>query len=129
MSDIISITLFCICACVLVKISGVSGEIKTLCSITAACLVTMKFLDGYYSVSASFSEIFSETGLDGEYLKIIFKSLGICYVTQLGCDCCKDCGENAIASQLELVGKAMLLATAMPLFRAAVELVKSLLLV
>lgn len=128
--DIISIALFCITACVMLKVlAGSSAEIKVLCSVIAACLVTLRFLDGWHSISAALTELFEQTGMDGQYLKIIFKSLGICYVTQLGCDCCKDCGENAIASQLELAGKAAMLMVSLPLFSAAAELVKSLLLI
>ena len=39
------------------------------------------------------------------YLTILFKSLGICYIVQLASDYCKDCGENALASQVTLAGK------------------------
>lgn len=128
--DIISTALFCITACIMLKVlSGCSGEIKVLCSVIAACLVTLRFLDGWSEISSALTELFDQTGMDGEYLKIIFKSLGICYVTQLGCDCCKDSGENAVASQLELAGKAAMLIVSLPLFTAAAELIRSLLLI
>lgn len=126
--DIISVTLFCLTACVLLKVlSAGGGEIKLVCGILAACIVMVKFLDEFYSISDSLSDIFEQTGLDDKYLGIIFKSLGICYVTQLGCDCCRDSGESALASQLELVGKAALLIVSLPLFNTAVEIVRALL--
>jgi stage III sporulation protein AD len=126
--NVIGAALFCITACVLLKVlANSSGEIKVACSVAAACLVTVRFLDSCGEIFTALNGLFEQTGLDEQYLKIIFKSLGICYVTQLGCDCCRDCGENALASQLELVGKAAMLAAALPLFSAAVELVKSLL--
>lgn len=126
--DIISVALFCITSCVLLKVlASNSGEIKVICSILAACLVTVRFLGEFSSISSALSELFEQTGLNDEYFKIIVKCLGICYVTQLGCDCCRDCGEAALASQLELTGKASMLIVSLPLFRAAVELVRSLL--
>ncbi len=128
--EIISITLFCIVSCVLLKFMGNgSGEIKVICSIAAAGMVTLKFLDSFSGISSALSGLYEQTGLDEEYIKIIFKSLGICYVTQLGCDYCRDCGENALASQLELAGKAAMLVVSLPLFSSAVELIKSLLLI
>jgi stage III sporulation protein AD len=128
--DIISVALFCITSCIMLKVlSGISPEIKILCSVIAACLVTVEFLDEWKSISSAMSAIFEQTEMDGQYLKIIFKSLGICYVTQLGCDCCRDCGENAVSSQLELVGKAAMLAASLPLFSAAADLVRSLLVI
>lgn len=126
--DIIEVCIFCIAVCVILKIlQSESAEIKTVCAILAASLVAVRFLDRFDSIETALSGFFDETALDGEYLRIIFKSLGICYVTQLGCDCCRDCGENALATQLELVGKAALLITALPLFTAAVEIIRSLL--
>ena len=95
----------------------------------AACLITLRFLDSWREISAALEDIFLQTGMQSEYLKIIFKSLGICFVTQLGCDCCRDSGENAMASQLELAGKAAILVTALPLFSAAAEMVRTLLMI
>ncbi|MCD8094908.1 MAG: stage III sporulation AC/AD family protein [Ruminococcus sp.] len=128
--DIVTIVIFCIAVCFVLKTLGsVNGEIKIFCAVLAAALVAAKFLESFSVISQTFTELFEQTDLDDDYLKIIFKSLGICYVTQLGCDCCRDCGENALASQLELAGKAALIITAFPLFTAAVEIIKSLLLI
>lgn len=128
--DILTAALFCIAACVLIKtLAGVASEVKLVCSVAAACLITLRFLDSWREISAALEDIFLQTGMQSEYLKIIFKSLGICFVTQLGCDCCRDSGENAMASQLELAGKAAILVTALPLFSAAAEMVRTLLMI
>lgn len=128
--DIAAAALFCIISCVMLKVlANNSSEIKALCSIAAACLVTMRFLGSCTEIFSALTDLFEETGMDGQYMKIILKSLGICYVTQLGCDCCKDCGENAVASQLELAGKAAMLGVSLPLFSAAVDLVRALLVI
>ena len=61
------------------------------------------------------------------YIKIIFKSLGVTYLAQFAADYCKDCGENAIASQVILAGKiSVWLVISLPLFKAFIEIVKSL---
>lgn len=128
--DILTAALFCIAACVLIKpLAGVASEVKLVCSVAAACLITLRFLDSWREISAALEDIFLQTGMQSEYLKIILKSLGICFVTQLGCDCCRDSGENAMASQLELAGKAAILVTALPLFSAAAEMVRTLLMI
>ncbi len=127
--QILSIVLFCVAVCVILKTLGsVNPQVKILCAILAACMVASRFLESFSAVAGSITELFDSTGLDEDYLKIIFKSLGICYITQLGCDCCKDCGENALSSQLALVGKAALVITALPLFEAVIEIIRSLLL-
>lgn len=53
--------------------------------------------------------------------EILLKSLGICFVTQLACDTCRDIGENAIAARLETAGKAAMLLLALPMFTELLE--------
>ncbi len=130
MNAVLTAAAFCITACVLLKIiSSETPAVKTVCAIAAACLVMIRFLDSFLSISDSLTELFDSAGLDEEYLRIIFKALGICYLTQLGCDICRDCGESAIASQLELFGKAALLIVSLPLFSAAADMIKTLLMI
>ena len=43
--------------------------------------------------------------IPGKYSSVLFKSLGICFVTQFASDSCKDAGEISLASKVETVGK------------------------
>ena len=70
--------------------------------------------------------LFSTAGLNPFYVQIIFKAVGVCWLTQLACDICKDCGENAICSIAELTGKITLLLLAMPLLKTLAETVQKL---
>ena len=126
--DIYGIAAFCIAAVVILRLLGsVNPDVRTAAAIMAVCAVSMKYLGSFGQLADAAREMFAQTGLDGEYLSIVFRSLGICFITQITCDCCRDNGESALASQLELAGKAALLLTAMPMFTAAAEVIKSLL--
>ena len=57
------------------------------------------------------------TGLTGDYAAVLFKAVGICLLTQLAGDVCRDSGESSIASKIELAGRAAILLTAMPLIQ------------
>ncbi len=57
------------------------------------------------------------SGLAGEYIQILFKALGICVITQLASDACRDAGEQGLAAKAEFVGKLTLLTLALPLFQ------------
>lgn len=57
------------------------------------------------------------SGLTGDYTQILFKALGICVITQLASDACRDAGEQGLAAKTELAGKLTLLALALPLFQ------------
>jgi stage III sporulation protein AD len=47
---------------------------------------------------------------------ILFKTLGLCFLAQFAADSCRDAGENALASKVELAGKLAIVILALPLF-------------
>ncbi|MDR3552710.1 MAG: SpoIIIAC/SpoIIIAD family protein [Clostridia bacterium] len=68
------------------------------------------------------SSLLSGAGISSEYAQILIKALGICFVTQLASDSCRDAGEAAIASKVELAGKFTVLLLALPLFEQIAKL-------
>lgn len=125
--DMITLTVFCLAVCTALKLVGsVNAEIKLLCTVLAVCLIAGRYFESFRDICSAVNGLFTQTGLDSDYLGIIIKSLGICYTTQIGCDCCRDSGEGALASQLELAGKAAMILIALPLFENAADIVSSL---
>ena len=78
------------------------------------------------SVSKVF-DLVSRIGIDlgtaSPYLDNVIKALGLSIVTKLAVDCCKDMGESAVATNLELCGRLAILATISPLIMAVVNIV------
>ena len=77
-------------------------------------------------VIGTLRELLSTAALPEEYGAILSTALGICLLTQLAADACKDAGESALASKAELAGKLMLLMLALPLFEKIAQLAASL---
>ncbi len=71
--------------------------------------------------------IAGQAAIQTELLSVVLKSLGICYLVQFGADLCRDAGESAIASKLELAGKIVVLTLALPLFETLLKTVTGLL--
>lgn len=57
----------------------------------------------------------------------VMKAVGIGIITRFASDICKDSGQNAAASSVELAGTAAVLFTALPLMETVLEMIKSLL--
>ena len=126
--DIFRLSVFCITACIMLRLlSAVNPETKSLGLLLAVCIAGGHFLADFSEIAEAAGNMFEQTGLDESYLAIVFKSLGICYVTQISSDCCRDNGDNALASQLELAGKAALIITGLPMLSAAADIIRSLL--
>lgn len=73
----------------------------------------------------AFSEIqklLSGVHVNAGYAPVLMKSLGVCFVAQLASDVCRDAGESAMASKVELAGKIAVLLLALPLFGQVAQL-------
>lgn len=73
--------------------------------------------DGIGALSSGFAE----------YTQPVVKSLGIALIAQTSGELCRDIGENACASRVELAGKLCILSLCLPLITELLELVKTLL--
>ena len=124
---IVSIAGICIIASIMCKFFEGAGKEYALYIKLAAAAVVMSMTMLFVSpVAESIRNIYSRAGSEEEYLTILFKALGICYITQFACDICRDSGENALATQTELAGKVSLLIIALPLFESLTKIVENL---
>ena len=61
--------------------------------------------------------LMQSSGVSSDYAKILMKSLGVCYLAQLASDSCRDAGETALASKVELAGKISVVLFALPMLQ------------
>lgn len=125
--NIIAIAALAIIATILCKLMDKYDKIYSLLITLAVTTIVILLVFTYISpIMEMVHNLFTRSGLDYQYVEILFKALGICYVTQFAFDICKDSGENAMATQVELAGKVSLLILALPLFQALIEIVTKL---
>lgn len=92
-------------------------EQATLLVLAAGVALLAMVFDQVYPLLQTVKEFLDGSGLSSEYLTILIKGVGICLVTQLASDICRDAGEAAMANKTELAGRVALLMIGMPLFR------------
>ena len=64
-----------------------------------------------------------ETGLSPAVVEPVIKCVGVGVVTRLSADICRDAGQSAAASAVELCGTACALVTALPLIRSMLRMI------
>ena len=92
-------------------------EFRMLVTAAVTLLLMAMVLEQLSPVLEQLRSTIELTGLTGDYAAILFKAVGICLLTQLAGDVCRDSGESSIASKIELAGRAAILLTAMPLIQ------------
>ena len=108
--SIIGICGFCIASVIACKaIENDSRQIKLILTLTVSVIILVFSVSFVSQIVSAVSSLFESAKIDNMYIKIIFKSLGVTYIAQFAADYCKDCGENAISSQIILAGKISVL--------------------
>lgn len=121
---IAAILSLCILASVMCKLIGRYNKEQELMLAASVCTVILSFVLLHMSPVMSFIEkLCLLCSVNEQYTVILFKSLGICYITRFACDICKDCGENAIATVAEVSGKISLLIISLPLLEDLVDFI------
>lgn len=59
------------------------------------------------------------------YFSILFKAVGITYISEFCSSICKDAGYGAVAGQIEIFGKLTVLFLGMPILTAVIENISS----
>lgn len=91
-------------------------ELAMLVSLAGGVILLLYALVQMVPALSTISDLIERTGIDNTYMQIVFKTLGICYLTQLAADTCRDAGETAIAGKVELVGKITIVVLSLPMF-------------
>ena len=124
--DIIKIAAICIVSAVICKLFDKGSREYSLYIKIAAAIIILSFVFIYISPLIEIIQtIFDRSASDTNYLKILFKATGICYISQFASDICRDSGENLLASQSELAGRVGLMVTAIPLFEEVIDIIIS----
>lgn len=101
-------------------------EYSMAIGLIAGVVVLALLLSQIAPVVGRLSTLLNASSLPEEYGLVLFKALGVCLLSQLAADACRDAGETAMAEKAELAGKVFLLLLALPLFEKIAELVLSL---
>jgi stage III sporulation protein AD len=96
-------------------------EYSFLISLGAGVLILLLILSKITPAVSQIKNLLSATGLSSEYGSVLFKSLGVCFLTQFAADSCRDSGEGSMASKVELAGKIMIVLISLPLFEKIAE--------
>lgn len=71
--------------------------------------------------------ISSKLSVDNEYIEIILKITGVSYLARFGTEICRDAGQNAIAANIEIAGKIIIVVMSIPILIAVMNLMVGLL--
>ncbi|MBE6825476.1 MAG: hypothetical protein IJN11_04105 [Oscillospiraceae bacterium] len=119
-----TIVAFCICGCILVlTLRQYQRPQALLLGLAVSGTVLLSVMPAMQEILATASVFFGQSGLETGWFTVLCKAVGISYLTQLGVDFCRDCGENAICSVVEISGRLCLVSLSVPLLGTVSQVV------
>lgn len=109
-----------------VTLKNRSGEMRVLLGITTGILIFLYCVAPLRNVLDLLHETAILAGVSEGYFGIVLKVIAIAYLTQFGAEICKDAGENAIGTKVELAGKILMIAVSAPVLSGLVSVVMGL---
>ncbi|CAG9623169.1 hypothetical protein BACCIP111883_03965 [Sutcliffiella rhizosphaerae] len=85
------------------------------------CAIFLFLVDQVFEVIRMLERIALNANVNLIYVETILKIIGIAYIAEFGAQITKDAGQGAIASKIELAGKILILAMAIPILTVIIE--------
>ncbi|MCA1320580.1 stage III sporulation protein AD [Bacillus haimaensis] len=85
------------------------------------CVIFLFLIDQVFHVIRMLERIAVNANVNLIYVETILKIVGIAYIAEFGAQITKDAGQGAIASKIELAGKILILAMAIPILTVIIE--------
>lgn len=104
-----------------------SPEMAVLVSLAAGAIIFTGVCGVLGEVVSLFKALAENSGLKSQYIAIVFKITGIAYITEFAVRLCADANETAVAANVELAGKILVMAASAPIIAALLDGVLNLL--
>jgi stage III sporulation protein AD len=85
------------------------------------CAIFLFLVDQIYAIIQMLQKIAINAKVNTIYVETILKIIGIAYIAEFAAQITKDAGQGAIASKIELGGKILILAMAIPILTVMIE--------
>lgn len=96
-------------------------EFAIYASILAGILILTVASDTLSGIVDMIKSISNKTNINSEFLMILIKITGIAILTEFAVSVCKDAGESAIASKVDIGGKILIISLSIPIINALID--------
>lgn len=90
-------------------------------SLVAGALILLLVMDKIGGIIDLLTSLSNKTAINNEFLVLLIKITGIAFLTEFAVSICKDSGEAAIASKVDLGGKVIIISMSIPIIASLLE--------
>ena len=124
MEDIIKIIGIGLIALItIIIIKQYKPEFALYISLIAGALVLYLIMDKLSGIITLLKSISDKSGINNQFLSLLLKITGIAFLSEFAINICKDSGEGAIASKIELGSKVVIVSMSIPIISSLLEVI------
>ncbi len=101
-------------------------EFTIYISIIAGLLLIYLVINRLEGIISLLKAISNKSGINNQFLELLLKITGIAFLTEFAINICKDAGETAIASKIEIGCKVVIVSMSIPIFSNLLEIITKL---
>lgn len=98
-------------------------EFAIYASILAGVLILLLVSNTLSGIIEMIKNIANKTNINSNFLGILIKITGIAILTEFAVSICKDAGESAVASKVDIGGKVIIISLSIPIISSLVDTV------
>lgn len=106
---------------VIIIIKQYRPEFAVYVSLIAGALILVLVLDKMSGVINLLTNLANKTSINKDFIFLLIKITGIAFLTEFAVSICKDAGESAIATKIDMGGKVMIIAVSIPIISSLLE--------
>ncbi|MCU9613840.1 stage III sporulation protein AD [Caldibacillus lycopersici] len=98
-------------------------NIAFLLTVFTGSVIFLFLIDQIYTIIQMIERIAISAKVNTVYVETILKIIGIAYIVEFASQITKDAGQGSIASKIEMAGKIIILAMAVPILTVLIEMI------
>ena len=106
---------------IIVLLKQYKSEYAIYASVIAGVTLLFFAMNKVGSIINLLENLVDTVGINKEFFRILLKITGIAYLVEFASNMCKDAGESAISSKIELAGKLLIVTLSIPIISTLVE--------
>ncbi len=122
---ILSIAIITCIACIIIK--PIRPDFAIIISVIGGVIIVFYLLTYLGSIFETFNTIFNFSGLNSSLYGVIFKIIGVGYLTEFTASICQDTGNQSLGDKVLLGGKVIILVISLPIVTSILDIVMELL--
>ena len=108
---------------IIIIIKQYKPEFTIYISIIAGVLILYLIMDKLEGIINLLKTISSKSGINNQFLELLIKITGIAFLAEFAINLCKDSGEGAIASKIEMGSKVIIVSMSIPIISSLLEVI------